>query len=404
MGEKNRAEPSSNIDNRLRGLRAAKGLSQGALAGMAGITRQAVYAIEANQYLPTTAVALRLARALDCRVEDLFNLVASGEVVDGEWIGRPPENTERTRVKVARVGDRLLVRPVSQLGDVLNFTVPADGLLVPGGRDRKSGHRVRVELLRDRRLLEEEIVVAGCDPAIFLAGDYLRRRQERASVVGWTMGSAAALEALKRGEVHVAGLHIVDAKSGESNLPYLRRHLKGDGFTVVTFAAWEEGFIVQRGNPKGIHDVSDLARKDVEIVNREGGAGARLLLDQKLSAAGIQLTKIKGYGRMASSHLHVAHLVAMGQADVGLSVRAAARLVGLDFIPLQEERYDLVMPTRFLATHPALAGFLDTIVSRAFRIEIDALGGYDTRETGKIQDLRGSPHPIAHGKPLRSPR
>ncbi|MGH7232389.1 MAG: helix-turn-helix domain-containing protein, partial [Nitrospiraceae bacterium] len=197
MGEKNRAEPASNIDNRLRSLRTAKGLSQGQLAGMAGITRQAVYAIETNQYLPTTGVALRLSRALDCRVEDMFNLVSSGELIEGEWVGTLPEKSERTRVKVARVGDRLVVRPVSQLGEVLNFTIPADGLLhgpVASGRERRSANRVRVELLRDRRLLEEEIVVAGCDPAIFLAGDYLRRRYERASVVGWTMGSIAALE------------------------------------------------------------------------------------------------------------------------------------------------------------------------------------------------------------------
>ena len=390
MGEKNKAEPAENIDNRLRSLRVSKGLSQGELAGMAGITRQAVYAIETNQYLPTTGVALRLSRVLDCRVEDLFNLVTSGEVVEGDWVGTLPEKSERTRVKVARVGGRLVVRPVSQLGEVLNFTVPADGLLLgpaASGCEKRSANRVRIELLRDRRLVEEEIVVAGCDPAIFLAGDYLRRRHERASVVGWTMGSTAALEALKRGEVHVAGLHIVDAKSGESNLPYLRRHLKGDGFTVVTFAAWEEGLVVRRGNPKGLRNVSDLARKDIEMINREAGAGARLLLDAKLAAIGIQTAKIKGYGRIASSHLQVASLVASGQADVGLSVRSAARLLNLDFIPLQEERYDLVMPSKFLTGHPGLAGLLDTIVSRSFRTEIEALGGYDTRDTGKIQDL-----------------
>ena len=390
MSEKNKAEPAENIDNRLRSLRVSKGLSQGELAGMAGITRQAVYAIETNQYLPTTGVALRLSRVLDCRVEDLFNLITSGEVVEGDWVGTLPEKSERTRVKVARVGGRLVARPVSQLGEVLNFTVPADGLLLgPAAsvREKRSANRVRIELLRDRRLVEEEIVVAGCDPAIFLAGDYLRRRHERASVVGWTMGSTAALEALKRGEVHVAGLHIVDAKSGESNLPYLRRHLKGDGFTVVTFAAWEEGLVVRRGNPKGLRNVSDLARKDIEMINREAGAGARLLLDAKLAAIGIQTAKIKGYGRIASSHLQVASLVASGQADVGLSVRSAARLLNLDFIPLQEERYDLVMPSKFLTGHPGLAGLLDTIVSRSFRTEIEALGGYDTRDTGKIQDL-----------------
>jgi putative molybdopterin biosynthesis protein len=393
MSEKSKAEPASNIENRLRSLRSAKGLSQGALASMAGVTRQAIYAIEANQYLPTTAVALRLAGALCCRVEDLFSLVSSGEVIEGEFLGALPTDSVRTRVKVARVGERVLVRPVAQLGDVLNFTVPADGLMVGpalSGR-KKSTSRVRVELIRDRRLVEEEVVVAGCDPAIFLAGEYLRRQQERASVVGWTMGSSAALEALKRGEVHVAGLHIVDVQSGESNLPYLRRHLKGDGFTVVTFASWEQGLIVRHGNPKGIRDAADLARKDIEIVNREEGAGARLLLDQRLVGVGIPSRKVKGYQRVVGSHLEVAHFVADGLVDVGMGVRSAARLLGLGFIPLQEERYDLVIPTPYLTAHPVLSSFLDAIVSRPFRNEVDALGGYDTREMGKIQDLRHKP-------------
>ncbi|WP_447983564.1 substrate-binding domain-containing protein [Nitrospira sp. Nam74] len=386
MGEKNKAEPASNIENRLRSLRSAKGLSQSDLAGMAGVTRQAIYAIEANQYLPTTAVALRLAGALGCRVEDVFSLVSSGEVIEGEFLGALPTEAMRTRVKVARVGERVFVRPVAQLGDVLNFTVPADGLMLGPARSRRHSH-VRVELIRDRRLIEEEVVVAGCDPAIFLAGEYLRRRQERASVVGWTMGSGAALEALKRGEVHVAGLHIVDVKSGESNLPYLRRHLKGDGYTVVTFASWEQGLIVRHGNPKGIREVADLARKDIEMVNREAGAGARLLLDHRLAAAGIHPAKIKGYQREVASHLDVAQGIASGLVDVGMGAGSAARLLGLDFIPLQEERYDLVIPTVYLTTHPALSSFLDAIVSRPFRTEIEALGGYDTRQTGKMRDL-----------------
>ena len=395
MGEKNKAEPASNIENRLRQLRTAKGLSQGDLARMAGVTRQAIYAIESNQYLPTTAVALHLSGALDCRVEDLFSLVSTGEVIEGDLIGTRkggPADLSRMRVKVARVGERIVVRPVSTLGGILNYTVPADGLMIgnAGASDRmaRSRSRVRVRLLRDRRIIEQEIAVAGCDPAIFLAGEYLRRQQDKTTLVGWTLGSAAALEALKSGEVHVAGLHMVDAKSGESNLPYLRKHLPGDGFTVVTFATWEEGLMVRAGNPKGIRDVGDLARKDVGIVNREKGAGARLLLDGQLSAVGIAPREVKGYERTAASHFEVARLIAEGQADSGVGVGSAARLLGLDFVPLQRERYDLVIPTPFLTRHPALANLLDTIVSRAFRTEIEALGGYDTRETGKVRSLR----------------
>lgn len=388
MGDKNRAEPAGNIENHLRARRTSKGLSQGELAVRAGITRQAVYSIENSQYLPTTAVALRLATALGCRVEDLFNLVSSGQVIEGDLIG-PPVAANRARVKVARVGDRTIVRPVSDLGDLLTFTIPADGLLLGAGTGKGRGHhRVRVELLRDQRLIEEEVLVAGCDPAIFLVGEYLRQRQGNASVVGWTMGSAAAIEAVKRGDVHMAGIHVRDAKSGEWNLPYLKRHLHLAEMTVVTFAKWEEGLIVRDGNPKGIRHVADLGRKGVSIVNREEGSGARLLLDTKLREAGLPPRHVKGYQTIMTSHLEVARAVAHGMADAGLGVRSAAQLLSLEFVPLQEERYDLVIPTAHLRHHPGVSRFLDAIVSRPFRAEIEALGGYDTRETGKVIDWK----------------
>jgi molybdate-binding protein len=230
--------------------------------------------------------------------------------------------------------------------------------------------------------------VAGCDPAVFLAGEYLRRRENTVSLVGWTLGSASAIEAMRRGDVHVAGVHVLDERTGESNLPYLRRHLKGGGFTIVTFARWEQGLMVARGNPKRIRGVGDLARKDVALVNREPGSGARLLLDRRLHAAGITVHQSGGYHRMARSHLEVARLVAEGRADAGLGARSAATLYGLSFLPLQEERYDLVMPSAYLSDHPGLSLLLDTIVSRAFRRELGALGGYDTRETGTVQELK----------------
>ena len=393
MGEKHKAEDPSNIENRLRELRTAKGLSQTDLAAISGITRQAVCAIEANQYIPTTAVALRLAAALNCRVEDLFSLYSTGETMQGELIGAlasaplPPH----ARVKVARVGNRILVRPVAHLGEVLNYAIPADGLITEkvtaSVRGEDAAQAVRVQLLRDRRSIEQGIAVAGCDPAIFLAGEYLRRHAKTATVVGWTMGSGAALDALKRGEVHVAGLHIVDGKSGESNLPYVKRHLKGYDVNVVTFARWEEGLLVPAGNPKGIRSVADLARPDVKLINRELGAGARILLDQRLSALGVAAQSVRGYDKLASSHFHVARLISEGQADVGVGVRFAANYYGLDFIPLQEARYDLVVPTSYLSMHPALQNFFDTIVTRQFRGEVEAMGGYDMKETGKMHTL-----------------
>ena len=395
MSEKSKAEPPSNVVNSLRSLRMAKGLSQGQLAEGALVTRQAVCAIEADQYLPTTAVALRFASVLGCHVEDIFSLKTTGELIEGDWVWPAVEVSAiqpRTRVKVAKIENRFVVRPVAALGEILNYTVPADGLIIgkggSGTRTAKTDRRVRVRLLRERQIVEREIAVAGCDPAINLASEYLHRHKDTSTVVGWSMGSAAALDALKRQEVHMAGLHILDAKTGESNLPYLRRHLQGDDYIVVTFAAWEEGLLVRAGNPKRIRGVEDLVRSDVLLVNREEGAAARMLLDQRLVASGIKPTTLRGYGSFVSSHFEVARYVAEGQADTGIGVRSAAQIFGLNFIPLQQARYDLVLPKRYLISHPGLSHLLDAIASRQFRTEVEALGGYDMTETGKIRNLR----------------
>lgn len=390
MSNRARQENSSpHVHNHLKSLRVQKGFSQSELATRAGLTRQAVSSIESNVYLPTTGVALQLASALDCRVEDLFRLADADHMIEGKLVGPLPSydpSHPTIRVKVATVGTRTVVRPVTGLGDVLSFTVPTDGYLADI-QGAKSGSTVRVKLSRDRRAIEQEISVAGCDPAIFLAGEHLRRQKDQTSVVGWTMGSMAALRALQQGEVHVAGLHLYDPATGESNLPVLRRVLKGSGYEVVTFATWEEGFLVRPGNPKSIRSAGDLAEPGVRLVNREEGAGARLLLDQRLRADGIDSTAVQGYGLVVSSHFEVARVIAGQQADVGIGIRSAAQLFGLDFVPLQSARYDLVVPKAYVKSHPTLAHLFETLASRPFRSEIEALGGYDTHDTGKHHAL-----------------
>lgn len=383
-------DPTSEISNRLKSLRTQRGLSQGELASRAGVTRQAVSSIEANLYLPTTAVALRLASVLACRVEDLFSLAEAEDFVEGKLIGHLPQRDKQAspiRVKVSTVGKRTIVRPLTELGEQLSFTVPADGYVVEA-QGQRSGATVRVKLSRNRQAIEQGISVAGCDPAIFLAGEHLRRQKDQTSVVGWTMGSMAAVQALQRGEVHVAGLHLFDPVTGESNLPFLKRSLKGSGYEIVTFATWEEGFLVRPGNPKSIRTAADLAEATVILINREEGSGARLLLDQRLRAAGIDPTQVRGYDRIVSSHFEVARAIAGRQADVGIGIRSAAELFELDFILLQAARYDLVVPKAYLKAYPTLAHLFETIVSRPFRTEIEALGGYDTSETGKVRALR----------------
>jgi len=390
MGQAHRAESPDHFDNHLKDLRVGQGLSQGELAKRSGITRQAVSAIESHLYLPTTAVALRLAASLNCHVEDLFSLAESQDRIEGKLIGRILHSNKKcstVRVKVARVGTRLIVRPVMDLGEMLSHTVLADGYAADV-QGQTSGATVRVKLSRDRQAIEQAISVAGCDPAIFLAGEHMRRRKDQTSLVGWTMGSMAALQALQQGEVHVAGLHLFDPATGESNLPFLRRALKGSNYEVVTFATWEEGLLVRAGNPKSIRGISDIVDTHVTLVNREEGAGARLLLDQRLRAAGINSDQVKGYGTIVASHFEVARAIANRQADVGVGIRSAAQLFELDFIPLQSARYDLVVPKAYLKSHPTLTHLFETLVSRPFRNEIEALGGYDTSDTGKLHALR----------------
>ena len=167
----------------------------------------------------------------------------------------------------------------------------------------------------------------------------------------------------------------------------MKQHLKGYDVNVVTFARWEEGLIVRAGNPLAIRAISDLARKDVQIINREPRSGARMLLDQKLAATGMASHHVNGYDRVASSHFDVARMVSEGHADAGIGVRFAAQYYGLDFIPLQDARYDLVVPKAYLASHPVLETFFDTIVTRQFRNEVEAIGGYDTKQTGTLHRL-----------------
>jgi putative molybdopterin biosynthesis protein len=372
------------FENRLRERRQTLGLSQKRLADMAGITRQAVCAVEANQYSPATSVALQLSRALRCRVEDLFTIKTGGEIVEGDLVGSLPQASGNVRVQVTQVGARLLVRPSDGLGALSSLSTTADGLTVGSVSDSK---RVKVKLLKDRETVRRKIVVAGCDPGMFLAAEHLGR-WDRQELAPYLVGNSIAIDVLKRGEVHVAGVHLADERSSAWNLPDLERNLKGMDCLVVTFAHWEEGLIVKQGNQKKIRGIADLARPAIRIVNRESGSGARRLLDGELEAAGIQRAKVKGYSDEVFSHLEVASRVKAGMVDAGIGVRAAASIFGLDFIPLQRERYDLVIPKAYYETLQGLRILLDTIVSRPFRDELEALGGYDTRATGEMRDLK----------------
>jgi putative molybdopterin biosynthesis protein len=371
------------IENRLRERRQAQALSQKQLADLAGITRQAVSALESHQYSPATSVALQLARALHCRVEDLFSLKQGGEVVEGELLGVLPEGNRPSRAQVVQVGHRLLVRPLYGLGELANLSATADGLIIGSGGTKG---RVKVKLLKSREEMRRKVVIGGCDPAMFLAGEHVRKHNQN-NLTPCLMGSSIAINALKRSEVHVAGIHLAEESGAGWELPNLKRSLGDLNCMVITFAHWEEGFMVRRGNPKKIRAIGDIAKPMVTIVNRERGSGARRLLDKQLRENAVHPKRVRGYDDEVLSHLEVASRIKAGPADTGIGVRSVAAICGLDFVPLQRERYDLVIPKNYLETLAALNALLDIIVSKNFRDELEALGGYDTRETGKVVEL-----------------
>jgi molybdate-binding protein/DNA-binding XRE family transcriptional regulator len=370
------------LENDVRRKRQAAGLSQQALATRCGTTRQAINAIEAGHYAPSTSVALRLAHVLGCTVEALFRLPDAASQIEAEYVGdTSPAADLYTRCQVARVGDRLLAHPLQ--GALSAFTA-ADGLLVSTATEaRRADRRVDIDLMVDIEVPENTVVVLGCDPALALLGAHLTRRYPTLRLVWVPRSSLAALRMLGRGEAHAAGTHLWDAESGESNISYVRRELAGHRLVVVTLSQWQQGLIVAAGNPKGIRGPADLARPDVAMVNRDAGSGSRMLVDMWLLQAGIASDWVSGYAREVPSHLAVAEVVASGGADVGPGILAVALALGLDFIPLQEERYDLVIPMAFLQTAPVQA-LLDVIASLRFRAELEALGGYDGARAGTV--------------------
>jgi putative molybdopterin biosynthesis protein len=181
-------------------------------------------------------------------------------------------------------------------------------------------------------------------------------------------------------------MHLRGARTGRAGLAAVRRTLRGCDVAVVRFVTWDQGLIVAPRNPRGLHEVSDLARRGVSIVNRERGSGARALLDAELARSGLSSSSIHGYDREAFTHLAVAQAVSLGLVDAGVGIRAAAHAYGLGFVPLQREHYDLVIP-RALLVHPPVEAFLEVVQRHAVRRDLEAAGGYDTSGLGAEQPV-----------------
>ncbi len=318
------------------------------------------------------------------------------------WLGRPAAepitlpavltrkvhssagDDEYLRVTVGRVGDRVVAAPLPRGAGVITSLVRADGIvLIPAGMSGiEAGETVQVRLYCSPADIERTILALGShDLTLDLMAQHLAERRRR--LASANVGSQAGLVALRRGEAHFAGCHLLDPETGQYNVPYLSRYLPGIPVALVTLAGREQGLIVAPGNPKGIRDLADLAREDVTFVNRQRGAGTRLLLDYHLAQLGIGADAIRGYGHEEYTHLTVAAAVASGRADCGLGIRGAASALGLDFVPLFHERYDLAIPRQHYIS-PLLQPLLDLLADAAFRRDVAALPGYDVSPMGTV--------------------
>jgi len=289
------------------------------------------------------------------------------------------------RVRLGRVGGQLVATPLPRGAGVLTSLVRADGLLVVPARleGHHAGEEVTVRLLRGVGEIERTIVATGShDLVLDLAASTLRERDPRVTLASSNVGSLGGLTALRDGLCHVAGSHLLDPDTGEYTLPYLDRLVADRRAAVVRLVHRDQGLIVARGNATGVTGIEDVAERGLRYVNRQRGAGTRMLLDHRLADLDIKPSSIDGYQREEHTHLAVAAAVAAGRADCGLGVLAAARAFGLDFVPVAKEPYDLVLLEDSL-DDPLLAPLFELLDSPDFRDAVDALGGYDTSEMGR---------------------
>ena len=367
-----------NLRNSLKSIRTRLGMSQQDLASLAGVTRQTISGVESGQYAPSVAITLRLAKALGCQVEDLFWLEVDLPEIEAVLAKSVPSN-QQLRVSLARVGGQWIAYPLIGKDAFRTEMIPADA----EGNSQIGTGKVRVRLLDDLDKLHNTVVIAGCAPVISLWGRAAERWHPQLRVQFNFANSMAALHSLCRGEVHIAGMHLYDPQTGEHNTPFVRDVLSGRAAVLITLGVWEEGLLVQSGNPLGITTVADLLFESVTIVNRELGSGSRMLLEQTLQLEEIPFDAVKGFDRIVKSHQDVAMSVVSGIADAGISTASVAVTYGLEFIPLRSSRYDLVILKEYLEEAP-VQQLLGTLGHRLVHSQLEILGGYDISKTGEV--------------------
>ena len=295
-----------------------------------------------------------------------------------------PGVEEHVRVSIGRVGDKLVATPLGRgAGNITTVTRAQGDVRIPEQAEGLNEHAVvPAELSVSEAELDRILVCVGShDNTLDLLADELMGLPEPFRFASTHVGSMGGITALKNGSCHLSGMHLFDPGSDDFNFPFIKKFLPDVDVTVINLAIRHQGIIVPHGNPMNIQGIDDFTR--VRFINRQRGAGTRILLDWKLKQAGLKPSDVKGYDKEEFTHMAVAVNVLTGAADCGMGIYAAAKALGLDFVPLALERYDLVIPTRFL-DDPRVQAVRALLDSPAFKARIEAQGGYDTPLTGQI--------------------
>ncbi len=296
---------------------------------------------------------------------------------------------EFLRVKLGTIGEKIVATPLPRGSGSITTITDADGIIripnhVEGIRDNTP---VSAELLRPRSLIKNTVVIVGShDNTLDVLADQIRSGHTGLSISSSHVGSMGGLMAVKKGTCHLAGSHLLDLEDGTYNVSYIKKYLPGLGIKLVNLVFRDQGLMAMPENPKGIKGVEDLARDDILFMNRQNGSGTRILLDYRLKATGVNPEMITGYENEEFTHMAVAVAVLSGTVDTGLGIYAAAKALGLDFIPIVTEQYDLVIPEEHFESDN-IQILLETINGEAFQKRVRDLGGYSTEKTGEVVDI-----------------
>jgi len=300
----------------------------------------------------------------------------------------PAGDDDYVRVVAGRVGNDMIAAPLSRGAGVISSLVRSDGLVIipRGTQGIPAGETVDIHLYRSPEQLENTIIAIGShDMSLDLVAQFLANMGSR--LVSSNIGSLGGLIALQRKEAHLAGLHLLDPQTGVYNLTYIKQYLSDEKIRLMGWVNRKQGLITRKENPKNIRSLQDLTRTEITFINRQRGAGTRILLDYQLQLLKIGAKTINGYDHEEYTHLAVAAAVSSGRADCGLGIAAAAQALGLDFIPLFDESYELAIPLRFI-NDGTMTPLLELSQNQEFRRLVALMPGYDITPMGKhIADL-----------------